>query len=235
MKERAPVPQDEPQFATRLSVISDVRLYREGLALALSSHPSLDVTDACEPNEDAVQAIARSRPAVVLVDAMVVQRDAFVARIGAVAPDAKVLAFGVADEASDVIACAEAGAAGYVDRDASLQELVATITAIQRGELHYPPRVAALLFRRVGSLAADRPKQSRQPRVRALTGREEEVLELLDQGLSNKEIARRLSIRLPTVKNHVHHILEKLDVERRGQAVARRKSRARVQSERVRS
>lgn len=219
--EPAPGPPKQTQSATRLFIISEVRLYREGLALALSAHPSLDVVAARDPDEDALDMIAQARPAVVLVDAAVVQRAAFVASVAAAAPDVTVLAFGVGDDEDNVIACAEAGAAGYVARDASLHDLVSTIEGIERGELYYPPRVAALLFRRVGSLAADRGEPQARMGARPLTGREREVLALIDEGLSNKEIARRLNIRLPTVKNHVHHILEKLQVERRGQAVAR--------------
>jgi DNA-binding NarL/FixJ family response regulator len=219
--ERAPGPPKQTPSATRLFIISEVRLYREGLALALSAHPSLEVVEARDPDDETVGTIAHARPAVVLVDAAVVQRAGFVSNLVAAAPDVKVVAFGVDDDEDNVIACAEAGAAGYVARDASLPDLIRMLEGLERGELHYPPRVAALLFRRIGSLAADRLEPQARAGARPLTSREQEVLALLDQGLSNKEIARCLDIRLPTVKNHVHHILEKLQVERRGQAIAR--------------
>jgi two-component system, NarL family, nitrate/nitrite response regulator NarL len=213
--DHAILPEGLPSEPTRVYILSDVRLYREGLLLALV-HPSLEVVAARAADDAAMANIAQVRPDIVLADAAAVQHHRVVARCRAAAGDVKVLAFGVGED-GDVVACAEAGAAGYVSREASLQDLVRTIEGLKRGELHQSPSVAALLFRRIGSLAADET-----PRARArLTGREREVMELLGQGLSNKEIGRRLGIRLPTVKNHVHNILEKLQVGRRGQAVAR--------------
>jgi DNA-binding NarL/FixJ family response regulator len=111
-----------------------------------------------------------------------------------------------------VIACAEAGIAAYVAREGSLDDLVATLHSVMRGEARVSPRIAAVLLRRVGDMATGRAQ-----RVRAspLTERETEIAGLVADGLSNKQIARRLRIRLPTVKNHVHNILEKLEVGRR--------------------
>jgi DNA-binding NarL/FixJ family response regulator len=91
------------------------------------------------------------------------------------------------------------------------------VHAVARGEALCSPRVAGLLFRRVTALACERAPQAD---LSLLTQRERETLSLIEHGLSNKEIARRLAIRLTTVKNHVHHILEKLGVSRRGAAAA---------------
>jgi DNA-binding NarL/FixJ family response regulator len=104
--------------------------------------------------------------------------------------------------------------AGYVSREGSLHDLVAAIDSAARGEMLCTPRVAATLLRRVSSLAAERPPA--QPFAR-LTNRQLEIVRLIEQGLTNKEIARRLCIELPTVKNHLHNIFEKLDVHRRGE------------------
>jgi DNA-binding NarL/FixJ family response regulator len=116
-----------------------------------------------------------------------------------------------------VVACAEAGIAGYVDRDASLRDLVATVRSVARGELLCSPRIAARLMRRVAELA-DQPRPPQTPAH--LTRREREVVALIDEGLSNKEIAQRLNIELPTVKHHVHNVIEKLGVRSRLQAAA---------------
>ena len=113
---------------------------------------------------------------------------------------------------------AEAGAAGYLLRSDPLVELVAVIGSVARGETRCSPRVAAALLRRVATLSHERRHQAEPTR---LTAREREVLQLVDDGLSNKQIARRLSIELRTVKNHVHHILEKFQVHRRAEAAAR--------------
>jgi DNA-binding NarL/FixJ family response regulator len=144
---------------------------------------------------------------------------AAVRELAAMPAHAKIVAFAVAEVDEVVLACAEAGVASYVPRDASIEDLVASVHRAARGEMLCSPRIAATLFRRVAALAAEV-----QPAAAAavlLTRREREIVELIDGGLSNKEIAQRLSIEVATVKNHVHNLLEKLHVHRRGQAAAR--------------
>jgi DNA-binding NarL/FixJ family response regulator len=104
-----------------------------------------------------------------------------------------------------------------VSREGSLEDLISALDSVSRGELLCPPRIAAGLRRRVAALAAARAPVG--PRGH-LTRREAEVAGLIDAGLSNKQIAQRLCIEVPTVKNHVHNILEKLQVHRRGEAAA---------------
>jgi DNA-binding NarL/FixJ family response regulator len=106
---------------------------------------------------------------------------------------------------------------GYVPRDASADELVRTVRSVARGELPCSPRIAAMLFRELATMDAAVPA----PALASLTYREREVVALVDRGLSNKEIAAELGIELPTVKNHVHRVLEKLDVRGRSAAAAR--------------
>ena len=129
----------------------------------------------------------------------------------------KVVAFSVAETEDEVCECAEAGIAGYVPRNGSKEDLIAAVENAVRGEVLCSPRVAASLFRR---LAARVQTTRLRPPEAALTSREQDIIALIDRGLSNKEIARQLKISLPTVKNHVHNILEKLQVRRRGAAAA---------------
>jgi DNA-binding NarL/FixJ family response regulator len=131
------------------------------------------------------------------------------------APGVRVVALGVPENDGPVLACAEAGVAGFVPRDGSLEDLVETLKRVVRGEVLCSPRIIGSLFRRVAELAAHP-----LPPVGRLTQRELEILGLIDQKLSNKEIARRLTIELSTVKNHVHSILKKLQVRRRADAAA---------------
>jgi DNA-binding NarL/FixJ family response regulator len=129
-----------------------------------------------------------------------------------------VVVLGVPELDADVLACAEAGAAGYLLRGDSLPSLLELIRAVARGETICSPHAAALLLRRVATFAAERRSRNG---LGLLTAREAEILELLEEGLANSEIAQCLSIQVRTVKNHVHAILGKLEVSRRGQAVAR--------------
>jgi DNA-binding NarL/FixJ family response regulator len=102
-------------------------------------------------------------------------------------------------------------------RDGSLDDLVAIVQSVARGETLCSPRVAAILFKQVAVLASER--QSRILSVH-LTTREREIVDLIDRGLSNKQISHQLSVEVRTVKTHVHNILEKLQVHRRGEAAA---------------
>jgi two-component system response regulator NreC len=112
-----------------------------------------------------------------------------------------------------ILNCIEAGAKGYVLKGASLEELKAAIYSVFREETFCSPRMAYLLFSRIAELALIRRTRPRP--ASSLTAREAEILCLIAEGLSNKEIAQQLYLSLYTVKNHVHNILEKLPVNNR--------------------
>jgi DNA-binding NarL/FixJ family response regulator len=132
-------------------------------------------------------------------------------------PAAPIVALGVDECEPSIVACAEAGVAGYVTREASIRDLLSTIHSAARGELRCSPQIAAALSRRVAALAAERT--AGRP-YGGLSQRELDVADLLALGLSNREITARLSIELSTVKNHVHNILEKLGVRGRADVAA---------------
>jgi two-component system, NarL family, nitrate/nitrite response regulator NarL len=157
---------------------------------------------------------------VLLVDTRVTQGDGAeaVRVLAAAAPQVKLVALAVPEVERDVLAVAEAGASAYVTPDASMEDLASAVESVERGEVLCSPGMAAGLFRRVAALARERRLD---PIDEKLTARELDVLRLIEEGRSNKEIATALSIELPTVKNHVHRILEKLHVHRRSEAAAR--------------
>jgi len=219
--------QESVRDAIRVVLASDVRLYREGLAESLGRTKRIEVIGTAGAAEEATNAVRRLQPRVVLLDMSMRDSAGLVGALLDASPDTRVVAFAVAGDESDVIAYAEAGVSGYVPRDGTVADVVAAVEGAACGETFCSPRVAAEAFRRLADLSAATPAAP-SPR---LTAREAEVVGLIDEGLSNKQIARRLYITIATVKNHVHNVLEKLQVARRGEAAAtlraiRRRSRS---------
>ena len=209
--------QDIPRLPGLL-IVADVRLYREGIHASLSKLPQFSVIGAVGSADEARQLGIKTIPDIVIVDMATRNSLAVVRSIRRDFPGAHIVGFGVDEVEGEVLACAEAGLAGYVTSDASLDELVAGIESACRGELLCTPRMAAALFRTLEQRGRDEPSH---PKSVILTAREREVLRLVDEGLSNKEISTRLNIEVSTVKNHVHNLLDKLQVTSRMQAAAR--------------
>lgn len=126
----------------------------------------------------------------------------------------RIIAIGVREVESEVLACAAAGVDGYVRMDAGVEDLAMIIDSLMRGELLCSPRVAASLYQTVAAAGVE-------PGGASLTSRELEIVELVNQGLSNKEISRQLQIETCTAKNHLQNIMQKLGVHRRGQVGAK--------------
>ena len=202
---------------TEIVVLARVRLYRDGLAGLFAGHVDFTVAATAADEADGLELIRKLAPDIVLLALDPGTGAALVREIVASAPETRVVAIGIADDDPEVLPLAEAGVAGYVTTDASAEEVVGVVESVARGEALCSPRIAAALLQRVATLSRG---QQLHPDRNGLTAREQEIVELIDQGLSNKEIARTLQIEVATVKNHVHHILEKLNVTRRGEAAA---------------
>jgi DNA-binding NarL/FixJ family response regulator len=197
-------------------IAAEMRLYREGLAKALAGEPTLSVLATAASAQELLTKCRASNPTIVLLD-MAVPGALEAARALRISrPTLAIVALGMLGE-DHVVECAEAGIVGYVGRDASLLDLIATVRSVADGETLCTPRMAARLMRRVAELA-NQPRSSRIPP--RLTRRELQIVVLIDEGLSNKEIAQRLHIELPTVKHHVHNVIEKLGVRSRLQVAA---------------
>src|SRR5262249_49093220 len=173
------------------------------------------VVGTAATGQTAAAQIQQSIPDVALVEVGLPDLDAIADALTARSSPIPIVAMGIADSESDVLACAERGATSYVTREASVEELTGTILRAALGEVICSPRTAGTLIRRVGALAA---QLKPGPAAVALTRREREVATLMGEDLSNKEIAKRLRIEVATVKNHVHNVLDKLRVHRRTDA-----------------
>jgi two-component system, NarL family, nitrate/nitrite response regulator NarL len=211
-------------LAVRLVVLDDVALYRDGLRTILSGRDDMIVVGEGTANRDGVKVVCALAPDIVLVEASAIRLTTIVRDVLRLAPRVRLLAYGVSSEEREALQCAESGVSGYVSRDATTAELVETVRSVSRGEFACSPRLGALLLRRLSDLVTQQRGYSSHV---VLTRREREVGELIDDGLSNKEIASRLGIGVSTVKNHVHHLLEKLHATRRVQAAAHMR-RARI-------
>jgi two-component system, NarL family, nitrate/nitrite response regulator NarL len=203
-------------------VLDDTRLSLELLVEALRRQPGDLAVTASKDIEAALGLLREHRFELVLLNMAMLDSVAICRHVVDVAPEARVVAFAVSGADEEAVACAEAGVAGYLLRDQSLAELMEVMTSVANGQAACPPPVAAALIRRVGQLAGERPAATEWDR---LTPREDEILGLIERGMSNKEIARRLGIEVRTVKNHVHNLLEKLRVRRRGEAAAMLRTR----------
>jgi DNA-binding NarL/FixJ family response regulator len=135
-------------------------------------------------------------------------------------PGLKTIVIGVPNIDGDILSCIEkVGAAGYVLTEHSLDDVVCNVLAVMNGESLCSPRIANLAFSRMSTLARQPSTNMPAQNGACLTRRESEIARLIDQGLSNKEIAARLYIEVSTVKNHVHNILDKLQLHNRHSAV----------------
>lgn len=211
-------PGGDSSTRVRVVIVADVRLYRDGLTATLAGYPLLHVTGAASDDAEAFSIIQRDKPDVAVVDMAMPGAFELLRSVRSEAPTTRVVAFAIAEDLSTIIECAESGAAGYVTVDGSIDDLAEAIGRAAAGELLCPPRVAAELFRRMADRSERRTAAG--PAPGELTIREKEVLELLRPGLSNKAIANALKISQATVKNHIHHVLDKLQVGNRHQAAA---------------
>ena len=200
----------------RILIASDVRLYREGLATALAGLGRVSIVGAVAGSDLTLACLSHLGPEVVLLDSALSGCLGLPAALRT-EPPVRFVAFAVSEADDVVLAWAEAGICGYVGKDGCAEDLVLTIEGALRGEVLCPPQIAGALFRRLATLVNS---HGPDPSTSGLTRREFEIIELVDQGHSNKEIARRLRIGPATVKNHVHNILEKLHVRRRAEAAA---------------
>jgi two-component system, NarL family, nitrate/nitrite response regulator NarL len=198
-------------------IVAPVRIYREGLARALDGQTELRVLGCAATAAEALGQIEDLGPDVVLVDTSAPGGAAAARSIADSTAATKIVAVAAPEDDHTVIASAEAGVSAFVAREGTFDDILVAAQAVLCGETSCSPRVAAALLRRIADRARERPYSEFAP----LTSRERQVVSLIDEGLSNKEIAAQLCIELSTVKNHVHNLLEKLGARGRAEAAAR--------------
>lgn len=198
----------------RVVVVSPVRLFGEAICAFLQSLDRVEAVQA-ECNATELEArIAAFHANVALFDITGHDVIAAAKSVRARCPDVTTVAVAVAEVAEEVIACADAGFAAYIPRDASAEEMISIVQLALQGETVCDRRIARSLFE---ELARRGPMTTSSGPDECLTPREVEIARMLGRGLSNKEIARELHLSVATIKNHVHSALTKLQVESRAQ------------------
>ena len=209
-------------MTVRVMLVDDQSLFREALATLLSVRDDIEVVGEAGNGDEAVRRCAELAPSVVLMDLRMPVLDGIAAtrRLRAEQPDVRVIALTTFDDDEDVFAALRAGAVGYLLKDVSSERLVEAILAAARNESVLQPSVAAKVVARFAQLD-DAPRARPQPLLVPLSDRELDVLRLLADGRSNREIATALFLAEGTVKNHVTNVLAKLGARDRTQAALR--------------
>ncbi len=217
-----------PQFGARrvpspisLMLVDDNLLLREALAAIIQRQPGLRVMAVAAEADEALQKVRASSPDVVIVDYGLATADTLrlTASVHGVVPAARVIVMGVVPGRVNVADYVRAGVSGFILKGASSQEFSATIRAVAGGAEVLPAALTHGLFSQITRHVASR-SDAQELKVTLLTPRERQVVGLLEEGMSNKEIARRLQVAVHTVKTHVHNVLEKFALRSRLELVA---------------
>lgn len=202
-----------------VALIEDNRLVREAISALLSRHPDLDVVARGSSGEMAM--LRKVNPQVVLLDLGLRDGDSLrvAERVKEAFPDSKIIVMDLLPVQEDIVEFVHVGVSGFIMKDASLNDLVSTIRSVTEGAYILPPQMTGSLFSQIAKDAVARGRPDRLTSVR-MTPREREVIHLIAEGLSNKEIAGQLNIATHTVKSHVRNIMEKLALHTRLQIAA---------------
>lgn len=200
----------------RILVIEDNRVLRDGLTLMLDQQADMHVVSTIGSGNNVLTKASQTKPHVILLDVGLKNLNelSVVESVRKNLPEAKVIGMGFVPSQSDIVEFVAAGASGFILKDATVQEFLRTIRSVARGEKVLPPSLTDSLFSHVVELALKKRKRNPTSVVR-MTKREREIIALIADGLSNKEIALQLNIATHTVKSHVHNVMEKLALHSR--------------------
>jgi DNA-binding NarL/FixJ family response regulator len=212
---------------TRLAIVDDHELTRESLQNMLSDEPDIEIVGQAADGRQALLLCSRLRPDLILMDVRMPEMDGLAAtkEVKQRHPEISVMMLTMHENPDYLLEALKAGAAGYVLKDATQEDIIKAVRRVRSGESPLDPELAARLLRRLASEGEMRrgtiAPHGRAHDVEPLTPRELDVLELMRLGRTNRQIAEELVISLGTTKNHVEHIIAKSGVSDRTQAVVR--------------
>ena len=203
----------------KLLVIEDNRLLREGIAAMIGEQADLKVVAALGDGDKAPLKIREFKPDVVLLDLGLRSQNSLqlVKSLKNSFPETKIIVMDLVPMESDVINFVRAGVSGFILKDATVEDFLRTIRSVAKGTKVLPPLLTSSLFSQIVKHAVNRSTSSRLIDSVRMTKRERQVIHLIADGLTNKEIAQKLYLSTYTVKSHVHNILEKLALRTRVQ------------------
>lgn len=193
-------------------VIEDNPLLREGIASILAKMQDIKVAETFEEGAKALKKIRTAKPTVVLMDIGLKNEDSVsvVKEVKKISPETKVIMMDFLHLETEVIEYIQAGATGFIMKDALVADFEKTIRAVAQGMKVLPPSLTGSLFSQVIDHAVNGAKPAKIIEAVRMTRREREVISLVAEGMTNKEIAQKLNLSTYTIKSHVHNILEKL-------------------------
>ena len=200
----------------KILVIEDNRVLRDGITTMLNEQAYMRVVATIGSGNNILPKAIQTKPHLILIDAGLkyFKEPSVVESIKKNIPEAKLIEMGLLPLQADIVEFVEAGASGFILKNATVKEFLSTIRSVVKGEKVLPPSLTGSLFSHVAELALKKGKGKMVNAVR-MTKRELEIIALIADGQSNKEIARQLNIATHTVKSHMHNIMEKLAIHTR--------------------
>jgi DNA-binding NarL/FixJ family response regulator len=200
----------------RLLLIEDNRLLRDGILSILKFHKDINIITTSGESKNTLLKIQQLKPNVVLLDLGLRSQNSLhvVEIVKREFPQAKIIVMDLAPVQADILQYVKAGANGFILKDASLNDFLITIRTVHDGATVLPPILVDSLFSQIIDHAVREGKSKLKEAVR-MTKREREVIGLLSEGMSNKEIGQRIHVSTYTIKSHIHNIMEKLALHTR--------------------
>ncbi len=200
----------------RILLIEDNPILREGITTQINGQGDITVVAASDGSEDALAKAKSARVQVILMDLGLHSQSSLeiVRSVKKALPSIKIIGMGLNASQADILEFVQAGAEGFILKNANVDEVIKTIRAVVGGETILPPPMTGSLFLQVVEHAVLKGKRNFRGAIR-MTPREKEIIALISDGMSNKQIAQKLNIATFTVKSHVHNILEKLALHSR--------------------
>lgn len=201
----------------RLIIIEDNRLLREGISALLKKEPDMYVAAAIDESNFDIKVVCDKKPDVLLIDLGLTEYNSLdlVTLITRDYPHIRIIIMDLLPIHEDILKFIEAGVSGFLVKDATIAEFTKTIRLVMKGEKVLPGKLTESLFSQIINIAEVHSGPEKIIDSVKMTSREKEIVDLISQGFSNKEIAFRLKISLFTVKSHVHNILEKMALNTR--------------------